>query len=69
MMEYWQIFTAVMVGGICGWLSGYYRGNKDAQDVALAWAARMDKRLGGALLREAEKVSAEIADELKRMKR
>ena len=66
MVEFMQWFTAVAIGGIVSWVLGYYRGNKDAQDVALAWAARMDKRLGGALLREAEKVSVEIADELER---
>ena len=65
-MEYWQIFTAVAIGGIFGWLSGYYRGMKDEESIALEWAAKMDKRLGGALLREAKKVSAEIADELER---
>ena len=66
MMEYWQIFTAVMVGGIFGWLSGYYRGMKDEESIALEWAAKMDKRLGGALLREAKKVSAEIAEAIER---
>ena len=66
MMEYWQIFTAVAVGGIFGWLSGYLRGMRDERYVTLEWIARMDKRLGGALLREAKKVSAEIADELER---
>ena len=67
-MEYWQIFTAVMVGGIFGWVMGYCRGMKDERAEAIRWIRVVNERMDGALLREAEKVSAEIADELKRMK-
>ena len=69
MMEYWQIFTAVMVGGIFGWVMGYCRGMKDERAEAIRWIRVVNERMDGALLREAEKVSAEIAGELKRIKR
>jgi hypothetical protein len=68
-MEFIQVFSAVAIGGIFGWLSGYYRGMKDEESIALEWAAKMDKRLGGALLREAKKMDDDIAEEMQRVQR
>ena len=67
-MEFIQVFSAVAIGGIFGWLSGYYRGMKDEESIALEWAAKMDKRLGGALLREA-KMHTDITEEIEEIKR
>ncbi|NDH90864.1 MAG: hypothetical protein EBZ22_08290 [Flavobacteriia bacterium] len=68
-MEFIQVFSAVAIGGIFGWLSGYYRGMKDEESIALEWAAKMDKRLGGALLREAKKMHTDITEEIEGIKR
>ena len=68
-MEFVQVFSAVAIGGIVGWLSGYYRGMKDEESIALEWAAKMDKRLGGALLREAKKMHTDITEEIEGIKR
>lgn len=69
MVDFMQWFTAVSIGGIFGWLSGYYRGSKDAQDVALRWIAKMDRRLDGAILRESKRLDCEMADIIEEFKR
>ena len=69
MMEYWQVFSAVAIGGIVGWLSGYYRGMKDERVEALRWLRVVNERMDGALLREAKKMHDDIAEEMQRVQR
>ena len=68
-MEYWQIFTAVAIGGIFGWVLGYCRGMKDEREEAIQWIRVVNERMDGALLREAKKMHTDITEEIEGIKR
>ena len=69
MIEYWQWFTAVAIGGIVGWILGYCRGMKDERTEAIQWIRVVNERMDGALLREAKKMHTDITEEIEGIKR
>ena len=68
-MEFVQVFSAVAIGGIVGWLSGYCRGMKDEREEAIRWIRVVNERMDGALLREAKKMHTDITEEIEGIKR
>ena len=68
-MEFVQVFSAVAIGGIVGWILGYCRGMKDERTEAIQWIRVVNERMDGALLREAKKMHTDITEEIEGIKR
>lgn len=68
-MEFVQVFSAVALGGIVGWILGYCRGMKDERVEAIQWIRVVNERMDGALLREAKKLHTDITEEIEGIKR
>jgi len=68
-MEFIQVFSAVAIGGIVGWVLGYCRGMKDEREEAIRWIRVVNERMDGALLREAKKMHTDITQEIEGIKR
>jgi ABC-type dipeptide/oligopeptide/nickel transport system permease subunit len=45
MMEFIQVFSAVAIGGIVGWVMGYCRGMKDERAEAIRWIRVVNERM------------------------